>query len=431
MNKKDFDPVRLEIKNKISELKNREGVGDDAKKTFTAIEEAFEKTLNSIGQIIEDGKGLSEIETKLTDFSGKLEAIEKAKYGDTIDAIKAAIEDLKGKVKVETEKPAQTWKSFYEEHKDDFRKLRETRQDLPFSEMKAATIVTTSNITPTPNPYYPSTTLIQGVFPVVNPSQRILDYVSKGTVGTPNVALINEVNGEGDAAFIAEGALKPLMDFDFKTENAVVKKIAVKVKVSEEMLDDIEFMASETERLIFDKLQRKLRAKVLSGTGTGTEIKGVATYAGGYAQSCLNGKIASPGLPEVLKVAASQIKSLGFDGNLVAFVNPCDYTENVLRKDANGQLLDFSEILKGIEVVETGEVDPDDFLIGDLSKYRFLVYKDYSIRYGYGTNAAGSDFETNVITIIAEMRVLGIMSQNEIGALVKDSISTVIGNISK
>jgi HK97 family phage major capsid protein len=429
MNKKEFNAKKVEIAEKIGNLKKRADLSEDAKSSFSTIEAAFNDTLQSIESLFEKEGNVSQIETKLNDVSTKLETIEKAKHGDAITAINDALVELKGKIQVVAEEKAVTWKEFYTENAEKWKKLRETRQDVPFSDMKAAALITTSNILPTPNPYFPSTTVLPGIVPVTRPSQRVLDYVSKGTISTPNIALINEVNGEGDAAFVAQGALKPLADFDFKTEDAKVKKIAVRVKISDEMLEDVDFMAAETERLIFDKLQRFLRTKILSGTGTGEEIKGVAAYAGGYVQTCLDGKITAPGLPEVLKAAVSQIRSLGFDGKLVAFVNPCDYTENVLRKDANGQLLDLSGILSDIDVIDTGEIAPDNFLIGDLSKYRFYVYKDYSIRYGYGLNGSNSDFETNVITIVAEMRVVGIMSQNEIGALVKDSISSVVAEI--
>jgi HK97 family phage major capsid protein len=430
MNKKEFDATKIAIAEKIGKLKKRSDLNDDAKASFEAIETAFGETLTSIESLFEKGENVSDIETKLKALSEKFEAVEKAKHGDAIEAIKTAIEEMRGKIKVGHEEKGTSWVDFYTEHAEKFKKFRENRQDIPFNEMKAATLITTTtNILPAPNPYIPATTILPGIVPVTLPSQRIIDYISKGTINTPNIVLINEVNGEGDAAFVPEGGLKPLMDFDFKTEDAKAKKIAVRLKISDEMLQDVAFLASETERLISQKLQRFLRTKILTGTGTGDEIKGVAAYAGGYTQTCLNGKITAPGLPEVLRAAASQIRSLGFDGKLVAFVNPCDNTENVLRKDSTGQLLDVTGVLEGIEVIETGEIAAGNFLIGDISKYKLYVYKDYSIRYGYGLNGSNSDFETNVITIVAEMRVIGIMSQNEIGALVKDSIATVIAAI--
>jgi HK97 family phage major capsid protein len=424
MNKKEFDAKKVEIAEKIGNLKKRADLSEDAKSSFGTIEAAFNDTLQSIESLFEKEGNVSEIETKLNDVSTKLETIEKAKHGDAITAINAALVELKGKIQVVPEEDA-GWKGFYTENADAIKAIKTSRQSLPFDNMKAASLITTGNVLPTPNPYLPSTTVLPGIVPVTRPSQRIIDFISRGIINTPNIALINEVNGEGDAAFVAEGAVKPLMDFDFRTEDAKAKKIAVSVKISEEMLADIDFMAAETERLISDKLQRFLGTKILTGTGLLDEIKGVAAYAGGYAQTCLNGKITAPGLPEVLRAAAAQIRSLGFDGKLTAFVNPCDYTENVLRKDANGQLLDLSGTLEGIEVVATGEIAPDNFLIGDLSKYKFYVYKDYTIRYGYDSG----DFRSNIVTIIAEMRVVAIMSQNEIGALVKDSISAVVAEI--
>ncbi|MDR1594301.1 MAG: phage major capsid protein [Prevotellaceae bacterium] len=430
MNKKEFEAKEFAIMQKIGELKKREDIKEDAKKTFEAIESAFADTLGSIKSVVEASENASQVEEKLKDLSTKLEGVEKAKFGDSIDAIKTSLEDLKGKVKVQSDEKAFKWEDFYTENAEKTKAARAGHSHVIFENMKAAGLITTTgNIAPQPNPYIPSTTILPGVVPVTLPAQRIINYISRSSISTPNIALVNEINGEGDAAFVAQGALKPLFDFDFKTEDAKVKKIAVRVKVAEEMMTDVSFMATETERLVGEKLQRFLNTKILTGTGAGEEIKGINEYAGGYVQTCLNGKITAPGLPEVLAAAASQIRSLGFAGPLVAFVNPCDYTDNILRKDSTGQLLDLTGVLEGIEVVPTGEIDPDNFLIGDLSKYRLFVYQDYTLRYGYGLNGANSDFETNVITILAEMRIVGIMSQNEIGALVKGVISDVIAEL--
>ena len=401
MKKKQLETKRLELQKQFDNLLKKE-LTEDAQSMLELIKTALEDLFKAI----EEGA----------------ETVTEAQ----VENIETAIEELKSKYE-NSNRPRKTLAQFLESKKELLQEMKKKKSREGFM-MKAADVITTAgNISPQPNAYMPSAEVRPNINPIVTPSQRILDYVSVGSVSSPRVVLINETAGEGDAEFIAEGVLKPLADFKFETEDAVVKKIAVAVKVSDEMFDDIPYMATQTEKLIFDKLQRKLRSKVLNGTGVGDEIKGVGEYAGGYAQTCLNGKIQSPGLPEVLKVASSQIKSLGFDGPQVAFVNTCDWTESSLRKDANGNLLDYSEILKEIEVVETGEISPDEFLIGDLSKYEFLVYSDYTLEYGYEND----DFRKNLITIIAEMRVVGVMSDNNIGSLVKDTVSNVVSLIEK
>ena len=414
MKKKELEAKRLELENKFKAL--YEKVEGEPKQMLETFELEFKDIYTSLETLAEKAELISEFEKRIPEgFSN-----------ETIENITTAIEDIKTKFQVLQPK-RKTLVQFLEENKDKFTKTRLKSSPAEFSFKAASVIMTTDHITPQPNPYLPVPYVNPTINPVVSPSQRILEYVSIGTASRPTIVLINEVNGEGDAEWVPEGGLKPLMDFDFATQDAKAKKIAVRVKLSDEMLDDIDFMASETERLVYDKLMRKLRADVLSGDGTGNNIKGVSEYAGGYAQTCLNGKIQSPGLPEVLKVSSSQIKSLGFDGTQVAFVNTCDWTESSLRKNANGSLLDYSEILKGIEVVETGEMTVDNFLIGDLSKYQFYIYRDYTLEYFLDSD----DIKNNTITARAEMRVIGVMSDNNVGALVKDTISNVISLIEK
>jgi HK97 family phage major capsid protein len=131
-----------------------------------------------------------------------------------------------------------------------------------------AFIGTTTHVAPQPNAYIPAPTVQEGVIAIVHPTHRVLEFIRTQQIATPVLAVTNEVSGDGDFQWTAEGALKPYVDFEFKTETVQAEKIAAFSKVSRESLTDISFMQSETERIISDKYERRLASEVLNGDGT-------------------------------------------------------------------------------------------------------------------------------------------------------------------
>jgi len=318
-------------------------------------------------------------------------------------------------------------KDFIAEKSEDLAKCKNAQNgsvtiEIPMMKKDApAFIGTTTHVAPQPNPYLPAPTIQAGVVAIVHPRNRILEFVRTQPISTPSLVVTNEVSGNGDFEWTAEGALKPYVDFEFKTETVQARKLAAFSKASREALSDISFMQSETERIISDKYERKLSTEVLNGTGTGDSIFGISTFAPAYIQTCLNGKVESPELSEVLFAAATQIRGLGFEGALVAFVNPCDWAAEMMRKNPLGELLEMNKLLEGINVIPTSEVNPGDFLVGDLSVYTLYVYENFSINYGYEND----DFRRNLVSLVAESRVFGFLPDNHKGALVADSIDSV------
>ena len=272
----------------------------------------------------------------------------------------------------------------------------------------------------------PTPVLLPGVNPIVYPA-TILDYISSTSISAPIVTIINEVAGEGDFDWTAEGSMKPKIDFGFETQEIKAKKLAAHSKLSREMLTDIPFIQTESARIMREKYERKLSANVYGGDGTGENICGITYFAPAYAQTCLNGKIENPGLSEVLFASATQVRNLGFNGRLTAFVNPCDWATEATRKDGEGRLLEMNKLLEGITVVPVAEVEQGKYLVGDLSVYTLFVYENFSMTYGYEND----DFTRNLVSVVAEGRIFGHVSNNKTGALVKDDIYSVIALITK
>lgn len=256
----------------------------------------------------------------------------------------------------------------------------------------------------------------------------IYSRLLKGSTSFKTLIWVNRVDGDGGAAWIQEGQLKPLMDWGYETETATVRKVAVSAKVSTEMLQDAPFMRAQIDQLLREDLLNKVNKVALTGKGDNTEILGVATNAGGYVITDLNGKVEMPNYGDVVRAAMLQMRLLNFTPNTL-FLNPVDKTTLDLTKDSTGHYIsdEINRLMAGLQIVETTNIDPGKFLLMDTRKWNILVYDQFRLEYGLEND----DFRKNLVTVIAEMRLMSYQNSIDAGSVIYDSFATVQAAIEK
>lgn len=256
----------------------------------------------------------------------------------------------------------------------------------------------------------------------------IYSRLVKGATSSPNIVWVNRIDGEGGAAFITEGSLKPLKDWEYETETSTAKKVAVSAKVSTEMLTDAPFMRGEIDRLLRQDLMSVVNEKVLTGTGSGAEIKGVTVGAAGYTISDLNGKVEMPNYADAIRAAVLQLRTLNFRPDTL-FINPVDNAMIDLTKDTSGHYLtaEMKSLISGITIVETANITKGKFLLMDTSRWMLRPYENLRLEYGLEND----DFRKNLVTVIAEMRLHSYQNSVDAGSLVYADFATVLAAIEK
>lgn len=256
----------------------------------------------------------------------------------------------------------------------------------------------------------------------------IFSRLVKGTIASPKIEWVNRVNGEGGAEWTAEGGLKPLKDWEYETESSEAKKIAVATKVSTEMLKDAPFMRSEIQMLLRKDLLEKVNESLLTGAGDNKEILGVTTDAAGYTITELNGKVEMPNYGDVVRASILQMRLLNFKPNTL-FINPTDKALIDLSKDTTGHYLasELNALIRGITIVETANIEKGKFLLMDTARWYVRVYEQLNLSYGWEHD----DFRKNLVTVIAEMRLLSYQHSVDKGSVIYDSFDTVMDAIAK
>ena len=132
-----------------------------------------------------------------------------------------------------------------------------------------------------------------------------------------------------------EGAKKPLVSFDDPTVvTDKVMKIAAVLKESDEMVDDLPWLASSIQNRGIYLVQLKEEDEILNGTGSGTALDGILHRAGIGSEQTASGEASCADAIFRAMTKVAQDSPFTADGIVI---NPADYQTLRLAKDSNNQ----------------------------------------------------------------------------------------------
>lgn len=237
--------------------------------------------------------------------------------------------------------------------------------------------------------------------------------------------------GEGDAEWVAEGGVKPLLSGEVNEVNIVAGKVALGAKLTEETLSDFPQLVAEIRAEIISRIGLAEEEGILNGTGTGGQVQGVAKTMPGFSLSSL--EVEKPNIYDAIVAGYTQIISvsnMSYRPNLV-LVNPLDYAQMQLAKDVNGQYLRpfkaGDELIKGLEVVTTTAVAQGEVVMGDFNYLNIRDVWALTITFGWEND----DFTKNLVTMIGEKRLVPYIKSQYKTAFLKDTIANIIAGITK
>ena len=183
---------------------------------------------------------------------------------------------------------------------------------------------------------------------------RVVERLFKGSTNSPNITWVDRKPGNGAPAFIAEGALKPAMDWSYVPETSTAKKVAVSAKISYEMRDDFDYMQSEIDNMLRTSLVQERTKQLLTGDGTGVNLKGIFTAAATYTATALDGTVEMANKADAIRAAILQMRNLNFYPDVV-MLNPSDRASIDLTKDSTGHYIsdELFRLIRGGEIVES------------------------------------------------------------------------------
>ena len=250
------------------------------------------------------------------------------------------------------------------------------------------------------------------------PENFILNVIRNRQVAKvpQQVVKTSETTKEGAATLVAEGAVKPLIQYKFVRETFERKKYAGRVEWTEEFEMDYTRLLDA----IVDMLERDVVTAWQDGL-----IAIIDANATSYVSSPLDGTLVNPDNGLAVVAVASQIASLGYNPNVV-IMNPGALVATTYTQDLDGNFalkpyIDANgRSISGLRVITSTKIPVDTFYVGDFSVYK-EEHSDYILRFGQ----YNAQFIENEYTAIGEVfTILSIASIDEV-AIVKGSFTAV------
>lgn len=278
------------------------------------VKSADEASVKRADEIVDEIAAIDELLAAAEEKAGLLEELGKTSKTQTKGVKKMAEIKSLGEAAVEAIKAAGL-----------------TRNETPgkaAAEYKAATDTVVS-----PNPG--DISISNRIVALPNGRLQVRDLFPTEQVSTQTIGFY-VIETEGAAGMTAEDGAKPQMSAEGVLKTTQLKKVAAIIKVSDEMLEDYPRLVSViNERGIYSK-DLVVEDQLLNGTGTGANITGLLNTTGIGTSTYAQGADAQA-KAEAIYAAAMDIKSAtGYDADAVV-LNPADWEEIRLAKDANDQ----------------------------------------------------------------------------------------------
>ena len=170
------------------------------------------------------------------------------------------------------------------------------------------------------------------------PRQRLVVADLLGQETTTRTAVtyfVESATVNGAVAYVAEGAEKPLVSFGDPTPvTDKVQKIAAVLKESDEMVDDLPWLASSINNRGIYLVRLFEEQQLLNGTSSGTTITGILNRTGLQTEQTASGE---PNVADSIFRAMSKVaQNSPFTADGIV-INPADYQTLRLAKDSNNQ----------------------------------------------------------------------------------------------
>lgn len=255
-----------------------------------------------------------------------------------------------------------------------------------------------------------------GVVLVEQQRLTIADLLGQGVTDSNTIRYIVEDAFTNAATTVAEEGVKPEASFDTSEADAVVRKIAVTAKVTNELYEDFPAMQSYIDGRLRFMVAAREEAQLLNGNGSAPNLRGILQTTGIQTQAA--GTLTSDNtVMDAILQAITKVRAVGFYEPDGIVIHPTDYQILRLGKDANRQYFGGGPFMNqygvggvpemppiwGLRPVVTTAIAAGTALVG-----AFRVGATLFRRAGVTvqmTNSDQDDFVKNRITIRAEQRV--------------------------
>lgn len=314
-----------------------------------------------------------------------------------------------------------------------YEKTEVSAKNLIDGVIKAPALMTTANVVPNVtngfNQLFGNYIDTQ-IHHVPKPENFILNLVDVTTQpGTENIWYVQRTNLEGDASFIAEGALKPLADGEYVESKAPIKEVAIRWKMTNRVMMHAPAVVRDFRQHAEELVSQKIDDGVLLGDGTGNNLSGITEVASPFIVPAeLANSYTDANIWDVIMAMATYVRLNNFKGQITAVLNTVWMAKMAGIKDTEGRYIippfvtPNGQQVGEVRVVFSNKMPADSILVGELNRFKVVISENVIFAEGWEND----DFSKNLTSFKLEAFLGTYFPSNYAGAIIFDEIATVL-----
>jgi hypothetical protein len=247
--------------------------------------------------------------------------------------------------------------------------------------------------------------------------------------GTETIWYSDMVNEQGDAAFIAEGSLKPLVSAQWQTYSKPMKEVAERWKQSKRLALHAPSVISDFAERANMYIEQKIDGAILVNEAGGDGFDGLNDVGVPFiVPSTLANYYTFANIFDVIMACASQIMQANFTGDFTAVLNTVWMAKMQGVKDSLGNYIIPPFVTKDgqnvgpVSVQFSNKVDAGQITVGILTNYALVMAEGISYDEGYEND----DFSKNLMSKKLEGFMGSKFKPSNSGSIIHDDIATIL-----
>lgn len=327
---------------------------------------------------------------------------------------------------------------FVEKNVEGYNANPENKQYGASLAIKAAALMTTANVLPNVaggfSPLF-GNYIDTEIGHVPKPENIILPLVTvKTQPGTESIWYSDRINEEGDAAFIAEGALKPLADAEWQTTKKDIQEVAVRWKFTKRLMMHAPAIVQDFAVHVRELVDQKIDDQLLEGDGTGNNLDGLELLASAFiVPTGLAEYYLAPNIYDVIMAMATRVRLSNFKGELTAILNTVWMAKMAGIKDSQERYIVAPFVapdgtrVGSVNIKFSNKIGEDDILLGDLKRFNVVWAEQVMYDEGYEND----DFSKNLVSKKLEAFLGTYIKASDAGSILFGDISDIQDDIAQ
>jgi HK97 family phage major capsid protein len=402
--------------------------------------EALNKKISALEKSIESGATKEELTNALNEIKeankGLVSKEELEKLQSIIKEYGEEIEQMKENSNSDTFKKGHLSEFFVKNAKEFQGEAKNDKYYQSKYTLKAPALMATANITPVAtggwSPLF-NNYIDTDVANTPKPDNFVMSLVDVRTSdGAEAIYYSDRVNEEGDAEFIAEGALKPLADAEWATKKKNIKEVALRWKFTKRLMQHAPAVEADFREHANELIEQKMDDVALTGDeGTNAnEFDGLATLSDAFVvPTALANYYQDANIYDAINAVATFVRLNNFKGQLTCVLNTVWKAKmQGIKETTTGAYIvppfvsPDGNTVGEVRVVFQNKMPEDKILLGDMMKYKIVIAENIEYDEGYEND----DFSKNLVSRKLEAFLGSYKKDSDAGSIIYDDIATVL-----